>query len=77
QMIDFVPHGPQGNALRRVLSGWFHKREQAKDEFAAAGYDVETLIAAAADVECPYAIDVVRKAKIATAKLTGAQGQLV
>ena len=63
-------HDPADYALRARLAHWFGGRERAAELFAAAGYDPETLIADAAGVDCPYGIDVVRKARLATAKLT-------
>jgi aryl-alcohol dehydrogenase-like predicted oxidoreductase len=77
QMIDFLPHGPAEAALRKVLSGWFGKKDEARDEHAAAGHDAEALVAAAEGVECPYGIDVARKARLATAKLTGGRPELI
>jgi predicted aldo/keto reductase-like oxidoreductase len=70
QMMDYLPHNPADYALRARLAHWFAGRERAAEIFKAAGYDAETLIADAADVECPYGIDVARKARLATAKLT-------
>jgi len=70
QMIDYLPHDPADYALRVRLAHWFAGRERAVAHFATAGYDPATLIADAQQIECPYGIDVVRKAKIATAKLT-------
>ena len=77
QMIDYLPHGPAERALRSTLSHWFRAEERAKEDFGAAGYDVEQLINAARETTCPYGIDVVRKARITTAKLTGARVELV
>jgi len=71
QMIDLLPHGAAEDALRKVLSRWFGKEARAREAFAAAGLDPEALTAAAAEVDCPYGIDVARKARIATAKLSG------
>jgi aryl-alcohol dehydrogenase-like predicted oxidoreductase len=71
QMLDYLPHDPADYALRTRLAHWFAGQEPARAEFAAAGYDVNALIAAAHKVECPYGIDVVRKARLATAKLSG------
>lgn len=70
QMVDYLPHDPADYALRVRLAHWFVGRERAADGFAAAGYEPEALIAAAAGIDCPYGIDVVRKARIATAKLS-------
>jgi diketogulonate reductase-like aldo/keto reductase len=77
QMIDFLPHGPEEYALRTRLAYWFSGREAAVAEFAAMGYDPERLIAAASAVSCPYGIDVARKARLATAKLTEQKANLV
>ncbi len=71
QMIDLMPHGPAENALRKVLSRWFGKETEAREAFAGLGRSAEELLAAAEGVECPFGIDVVRKARIATTKLTG------
>ena len=71
QMIDLLPHDPADLALRKVLSKWFAGSQQACEEFAASGWDVDALLASAAEVRCPYRIDVPRKARIATTKLTG------
>lgn len=77
QMIDYLTHDPADYALRVRLAHWFGGRERAAGLFAAAGYDAGELIAAAARVECPYGIDVERKARIATAKLTDQKVNLV
>lgn len=77
QMIDFLPHGAAEYALRKNLSHWFHQDEAAKGKYASAGLDTEQLIAAAEPVQCPYHIDVARKARIAAAKLTGARPELL
>jgi predicted aldo/keto reductase-like oxidoreductase len=70
QMIDFLPHDPANYALRVRLAHWFGGRERATEAFASAGYQASALLAGAADVGCPYGIDVARKVRIATAKLT-------
>jgi len=77
QMIDYLPHGPEEYAVRTRLAHWFGGRERAASQFAATGYRPEALVAAAGQVRCPYGIDVVRKAKLATAKLTGQSPSLV
>jgi uncharacterized protein len=71
QMIDQMAHDPANYALRVRLAHWFAGRERATELFSVAGYKREALLAAAEGVECPYNIDVARKVKIATAKLTG------
>jgi hypothetical protein len=71
QMIDQMAHDPANYALRVRLAHWFAGRERAMETFAAAGLKPEALLAEAGDVECPYGIDVPRKVRIATAKLTG------
>ena len=76
-MIDFLTHEPADNALRRVLAPWFGRAEAAKAEFAAKGYDAARLIESAGAVTCPYGIDLTRKARLATAKLTDADPRLV
>jgi predicted aldo/keto reductase-like oxidoreductase len=77
QMIDYLPHDPAQYALRTRLAHWFNGRERASAEFASAGYDAGELAAAAGMVDCPYGIDVVRKCRIATAKLTDGGARLV
>lgn len=77
QMIDYLPHGPEEYAIRTRLAHWFGGRERAVAQFAATGYSPEELIVAGEQVECPYGIDVARKAKLATAKLTGQSPSLV
>ena len=77
QMIDYLTHDPANYALRVRLAHWFAGRERAAELFAAAGYDAGTLVADAAGVDCPYGIDVARKARIATAKLTEQDVRLV
>jgi len=77
QMIDFLPHDPAEAALRKVLSHWYQHEEEARAAFKALGAEPADLIAAAADVTCPSGIDTVRKARIATAKLTGLRPELL
>jgi predicted aldo/keto reductase-like oxidoreductase len=71
QMIDYLPHDPADYALRVRLAHWFAGRERATEGYGAAGYDADALIASAQGITCPYGIDIGRKARIATAKLTG------
>jgi predicted aldo/keto reductase-like oxidoreductase len=71
QMIDQMAHDPADYALRVRLAHWFEGRERATKAFAAAGYEPEALLAASRAVECPYGVDVARKARISIAKLTG------
>jgi len=77
QMIDFLPHGPAEAALRKVLSRWFGHDAAAREAFAASGRQAGQLVAAGERVECPYGIDVARKARLATTKLTGGRVTLV
>lgn len=77
QMMDYLPHDPADYALRVRLAHWFAGRERAAALYAAAGYGAEALTSQAKSVACPYGIDVVRKAKIATAKLTDGDVRLV
>ena len=77
QMIDFLPRGPAERALRDTLSHWFEAEERATSDYTEAGHETEQLIAAAGEISCPYGIDVLRKAKIATSKLTGARVELL
>jgi predicted aldo/keto reductase-like oxidoreductase len=77
QMIDYLPHGPEEYAVRTRLAHWFGGQERAVAQFTATGYGSEALIAAAKAVRCPYGIDVVRKARLATAKLSGQSPSLV
>lgn len=71
QMDDFLPHDPATYALHLRLSRWFQLSQAAIDEYAAAGYDADVLLAKAGGAHCPYGIDLPRKVRIATAKLTG------
>jgi hypothetical protein len=66
-----MAHDPADYALRVRLAHWFAGRERATEAFAAAGHDPAALLAEAGGVTCPYGIDVPRKVRIATAKLTG------
>ena len=77
QMVDFLPRGPAETALRKVLSPWFSKDEVARKAFAATGAASDELISSAGGIRCPCGIDVARKARIAAAKLTGADPQLI
>jgi predicted aldo/keto reductase-like oxidoreductase len=77
QMIDYLPHDPANYALRVRLAHWFAGRERASELFVETGRDAQSLVAAAAGVDCPYGIDVARKARIATAKLTGQKVNLI
>jgi hypothetical protein len=77
QMIDFYPHGAADNALRKVLARWFNKTDQAREAFAESAVNEDDLLADAVTVSCPYGIDVLRKARIASAKLTGGKANLV
>jgi hypothetical protein len=77
QMIDYLPHDPANYALRVRLAHWFAGQERATEAFAAAGYDADELIEEAEGVDCPYGIDVGRKARIATAKLSGAKVNVI
>ena len=77
QMADYLPHDPADYAIRQRLGPWFGLDKAARAGFAEAGYDPDALIAAAGEVECPYGIDVARKARIACAKLTDRRPQLV
>jgi hypothetical protein len=69
QMIDYLPHDPANYALRRRLAGWFDLGGIARERFLAAGWDQDGLLAEAGTVDCPYGIDVRRKAKLALGKL--------
>ncbi|TFG67039.1 MAG: hypothetical protein E4H27_09505, partial [Anaerolineales bacterium] len=71
QMVDYLPHDPANYALRLRLSGWFDLGESARQRFAQAGWDTGLVYAEAAGVQCPYAIDVARKTKLALAKIQG------
>ncbi len=77
QMIDFYPHGAADNALRKVLAGWFNKTDAARERFAEMDVSVDDLVGSAAEIECPYGIDIPRKIAIATAKLSGGKPQRV
>ena len=71
QMIDYLEHDPADYALRLRLAGWFALSEHAKVEYERVGWDQRELEDAAGLVECPYGIDVPRKARLANAKLSG------
>lgn len=71
QMVDYLEHDPANYALRLRLSGWFALSEHAKAEYLKAAWKGEDLVSQADEVTCPYGIDVPRKTRIATAKLTG------
>jgi hypothetical protein len=77
RMVAFLLHDAEEAALRKVLSHWSSREEQARQEFATAGFDSEQVIATAAKVDCPYGIDDPRKARIAVAKLTNRRSELV
>jgi uncharacterized protein len=69
QMIDYLPHDPADYALRLRLAHWFDFTDTARARFAEAGRDVDALRAEAAEIACPYGIDVARKTRFALAKL--------
>jgi len=71
QMIDYLPHDPADYALRLRLAGWFSLADIARERFHARGWQAQGLLDAAANVACPYRIDVPRKTKLALAKLHG------
>jgi hypothetical protein len=71
QMIDYLPHDPADYALRLRLSGWFQWADIARQKFSEADWEVEALCAEAEKVNCPYNIDVARKARLAVGKLRG------
>ena len=71
QMIDYLEHDPADYALRLRLAGWFSLADHAKNEFLDAGMDSDALLAESEAVECPYGIDVRRKARLACTKLSG------
>ncbi len=71
QMMDYLEHDPAHYALAKNLSGWFNLGDIGRERFAETGHDPESLIAEAGKVDCPYGINVERKARLATAKLTG------
>jgi len=70
QLADYLPHDPADYALRQRLCGWFGRADDARAAFADAGYELDALLQAADGVTCPYAIDIPRKLRLATAKLT-------
>ncbi len=69
QMIDLQPRDPASQALRKVLSHWFHAEDAARRQLGEMAIDPAELQSAAGQVACPYHIDVSRKARIALAKL--------
>jgi len=71
QMIDYLEHDPANYALRLRLAKWFALADHAQAEYAQAEWKDDDLVADAEKVECPYGIDVPRKVRLATAKLSG------
>lgn len=71
QMIDYLEHDPANYALRLRLAKWFSLEEHAREQYAKADWKDDDLLASAAEVECPHEIDVPRKVRLATAKLSG------
>jgi hypothetical protein len=69
QMIDYLTHDPADYALRLRLSGWFELAGVARQQFAEANWDVDSLLSEAEKVNCPYGIDVTRKARLTIGKL--------
>ncbi len=69
QMIDYLAHDPADYALRLRLSGWFELAGVARQQFAEVNWDVDALFAEAEKVNCPYDIDVARKARLTVGKL--------
>lgn len=71
QMIDYLPHDPADYALRLRLNRWFALHGIAKQRFRELGHGDDHYLDASKDIECPYNIDVMRKALITLAKLQG------
>lgn len=69
QMVDYQPHDPAEYALRLRLGPWFNTGGRAREEFAALAVPDEQLLEEARGIDCPYGINVHRKAAIAIAKL--------
>jgi predicted aldo/keto reductase-like oxidoreductase len=69
QMIDYLPHDPADYALRLRLSGWFQWADITRQKFNEANWDVAALLTEAEKINCPYNIDVARKARLAVGKL--------
>jgi uncharacterized protein len=77
QMVDYLEHDPANYALRLRLSGWFSLEKHARKFFEEMDADESRLFAEAADVKCPYDINIPRKLKIALAKLKHEDPNLV
>ena len=69
QMIDYLAHDPADYALRLRLSGWFELADIARQRFSEETWDIDALLSEAEVVDCPYGIDVLRKARLTLAKL--------
>jgi aryl-alcohol dehydrogenase-like predicted oxidoreductase len=71
QMVDYLPKDPATYALGVRLGPWFQMQDLAREEYAKAAWRADDLDAAAGRVTCPYGIDVPRKVRLVTAKLSG------
>jgi len=70
QMTDFYPHSPADFSMRCRLGGWFGLGQIGKQKFAEKNWNITKLADAASRIQCPYQIDIPRKLRIATAKLS-------
>jgi hypothetical protein len=68
QMDDGRRHDAQEDQLRSRLKGWFGTDRVARQRYRELKVDAD-VFASCAEIKCPYGIDIVRKLKIAHAKL--------
>ncbi len=70
QMDDGRRHEPEGEALRSLLKNWFDTAQVARQRYRALKMNPDDF-ESCAEVEdnCPYGIGIVRKLRIAHAKL--------
>lgn len=70
QMEDGRQHDPEDELLRSRLKGWFHTEQVARQRYRELEVNPEDFDSCAeVESHCPYGIEMVRKLKIAHAKL--------
>jgi len=70
QMDDARPHDPQDQRLRSQLNDWFGTRQVARQRYRELGVNPDDFESCAGvEPQCPYGIGIVRKLKIAHAKM--------
>ena len=70
QMEDGRPHEPEDQLLRSRLKGWFHTEQVARQQYRELGVSPDDFDSCAeVEANCPYRIEIVRKLKLAHAKL--------